>query len=212
MSNTTLIQLSEESSYDNDSQNKINGEWTNTLTEAGITLEDGDMLSIKNAFIDSAPSGNIFLKEDTVATIHFNYYCNNHDEFPTGVDLPDNMLRKRAYTVSETANGIPQPDGLNYIVCTKPTGGTTQTIAQVEFTDYGDGKIADDPYTYNFTVKGTGGNFLPCGEGPAKTGIYIIAQDMVYGKIFSAGFPLTELQATNLYDSTGDAFNYDMSI
>lgn len=210
MSNTTLIQLSEESSYDNDSQNKINGEWTNTLTETGITLEDGDMLSIKNAFIDSAPSGNIFLKEDTVATIHFNYYFNNHDEFPTGIDLPDNMLRKRAYTVSETANGIPQPDGLNYIVCTKPTGGTTRTIAQVEFTDYGSSRTADDPYTYYFTVKGTGGAFLPCGEGPAKTGIHIIAQDMVYGKIFSAGFALSDEQATNLYDSTGDAVNYKM--
>ena len=208
MSNTTLIQLSEESSYDNDSLNKINGEWTNTLTDTGITLEEGDMLSIKNAFIDSAPSGNIFLKEDTVATIHFNYYFNNHDEFPTGVDLPDNMLRKRAYTVGETVNGIPQPDGLNYIVCTKPTGGTTDTIAQIQFTDYGDSKTAGDPYTYNFTVEGTDGKFLPCGEGPAKTGIFILAQDMIVGKIFSAGFPLTALQATNLY-SGGNAFDYD---
>ena len=209
MSNTTLIQLSEEASYDNDSQNKINGEWTNTLTEAGITLEQGDMLSIKNAFIDSAPSGNIFLKEDTVATIHFNYYINNHDEFPTGVDLPDDILRKRGYTVSETVNGIPQPDGLNYIVCTKSAGGTTRTIAQIQFNDYGNGRTADDPYTYNFKVKGTGGKFLNCGEGSALTGIKIDAQDMIKGKIFTAGFPLTDSQATNLYD-TGGSVNYKM--
>ena len=207
--NTTLIQLSEESSYDNDSQNKINGEWTNTLTEAGITLEEGDMLSIKNAFIDSAPSGNIFLKEDTVATIHFNYYMNNHDEFPTGTDRPDGILKKRAYTVADTVNGIPQPDGLNYIVCTKSAGGTTRTIAQIQFNDYGNGRTADDPYTYNFKVKGTGGAFLNCGEGSAPTGIKIDAQDMVKGKVFSAGFPLSSAQATNLYD-TGGTVNYKM--
>ena len=209
MSNTTLIQLSEEASYDNDSQNKINGEWTNTLTEAGITLEDGDMLSIKNAFIDSAPSGNIFLKEDTVATIHFNYYMNNHDEFPTGVDRPPDILRKRAYTVADTVNGIPQPDGLNYIVCTKSAGGTTRTIAQIQFNDYGNGRTADDPYTYNFKVKGTGGRFLNCGEGSAPTGVKIDAQDMVKGKVFTAGFPLSTTQATNLYD-TGGTVNYKM--
>tara|TARA_R110001592_G_scaffold170078_1_gene406965 strand:- start:2415 stop:4400 length:1986 start_codon:yes stop_codon:yes gene_type:complete len=209
MSNTTLIQLSEEASYDNDSQNKINGEWTNTLTEAGITLEEGDMLSIKNAFIDSAPSGNIFLKEDTVATIHFNYYMNNHDEWPTGVELPPNVLKKRAYTVADTVNGIPQPDGLNYIVCKKEGGGTTQTIAQIQFNDYGNGRTADDPYTYDFKVKGTDGKFLNCGEGSAPTGVRIEAQDMIKGKVFSAGFSLSTIQATNLY-GTGSSVNYNM--
>jgi len=209
MSNTTLIQLSEEASFDNDSQNKINGEWTNTLTDTGITLEDGDMLSIKNAFIDSAPSGNIFLKEDTVATIHFNYYISNHDEFPTGVTRPSNIQRKRDYTVGETANGIPQPDGLNYIVCTKSAGGTTRTIAQIQFNDYGNNRTADDPYTYNFKVKGTGDKFLNCGEGSAPTGIKIDAQDMIKGKVFTVGFPLSTTQATNLYD-TGNAVNYNM--
>jgi hypothetical protein len=209
MSNTTLIQLSEEASYDNASQNKINGEWTNTLSDTGLTLEDGDMLSIKNAFIDSAPSGNIFLKEDTVATIHFNYYISNHDEYPTGVDLPNNVQRKRSYTISESVNGIPQPDGLNYVVCKKEGGGTTRTIAQIQFNDYGNNRTADDPYTYNFKVKGTDNKFLNCGEGSAPTGILIDAQDMIKGKVFTAGFALSTKQAENLYD-TGGTFNYNM--
>jgi len=213
--NTTLLQLSEENSTDNNSVNKINGEWSNSMTDTNITLEDGDMLSIKNAFVDSAPSGNIFLAEDTEATIQFNYYFTNHDDFPSGTTLPAGTINKRTYTVFQTAateGAISQPDGVQYIACKKSGGGTTTTIASIQFNEYGN-NAGNVPYTFAITVKGTDGKFLPCGEG-SQTSInapYYLPQGGVRknGQLYECGFGLSTIQTTNLYTGGAGVVNYD---
>jgi len=213
--NTTLIQCSEENSTDNHSINKVNGEWSNTMTDTNITLEEGDMLSIKNAFVDSAPSGNIFLAEDTEAKIQFNYYFTNHDDFPSGTTLPAGTINKRTYTVFQTAGttgAILQPDGVQYIACQKTGGGNTTTISSIQFNSYGNG--ADTiPYTFDIKVKGTGNVFLPCGEG-SQTSInapYYLPEGGVRknGQLYSCGFGLSTTQATNLYPGGAGTVNYN---
>ena len=109
--NLELIQLQEQKA----TTNYTNGSWTNDITgNNNLFLENNDVLTIKNAFIDSPGADNITLDEDTDLKLTHTWYVMNNDDS----DVTD---LKRNYT--ENTNGS---DFKAYVPCAKTTNAGTQ--------------------------------------------------------------------------------------
>jgi hypothetical protein len=102
---STVIELSRYTSTNQDS----NSEWTNQISKP-ITIEEGDIIQIKQCFIDTQTidQQSILIDQDVNWTLQFVYTLTNHglSQFVTTGDIPN----------VEIAPAI--PDGLPYIFMT----------------------------------------------------------------------------------------------
>jgi hypothetical protein len=98
---STIIELSRYTSDDKPS----NAEWTTRLAKP-VTLEDGDYVMIKQAFIDTRQIDNnsILIEKDINWTLRFVYWIQCHSINQRSVD--------QSYHVNEIT-----PDGLPYMLC-----------------------------------------------------------------------------------------------
>jgi len=103
--NSTVIELSRYSA--DNVQPNTNGAWTSKLVKP-VTLEQGDVCMLKQAFIDCTVIDNesIFIEQDVSLTFEFIYWMQNH-----GINM---------YEVSKPAGELvftpAEPDGLPYML------------------------------------------------------------------------------------------------
>ena len=128
-----------------------NGDYE-TLLSNSITLNDGDILALKSAFIDTKPEGNIILETDTTLTIQYmpyvtdwletedkiNYY--NRDNSEAGLTGTVNGLDfvPYYYTSGSTLLGYQTITAVNYVyfqpVGPQPAPYLTTTYSYINIT------------------------------------------------------------------------------
>lgn len=123
--NTKIIQLQEEGG-----NCFTNGSWSNK-TNIEYFLEEGDEISIKQAFIDT--SDLILIEEDTTVSVDFSPYFVNHDEVKAP-NAQNKVLREYEKTPATT-----QPDNKLYVACniTPPPGGGAKYTFVESYRVYG---------------------------------------------------------------------------
>ena len=147
MSTTSILELRQA-----DSNLVItNGDYE-TLLSNSITLNDGDILALKSAFIDTKPEGNIILETDTTLTIQYmpyvtdwletedkiNYY--NRDNSEAGLTGTVNGLDfvPYYYTSGSTLLGYQTITAVNYVyfqpVGPQPAPYLTTTYSYINIT------------------------------------------------------------------------------
>jgi hypothetical protein len=138
MSSTTILELRQADS----NSVRANGDYETTLSK-NIIINDGDVLALKSAYIDSKVEGNIVITSDTTLTIGFIPYIT--DWFKTA-DKTDYFGIDNLETVVDTTNG------LDFIPYYFVPGGVIPGYSQITGFEYNyNTNTPDDPNSITAT-------------------------------------------------------------